>query len=167
MSPKVLKILIGIGLATIIAGGIFTAGLITGVAFEGIREGAHVLLPDVFPAPISSFAPTFNSELLSLEETEELFRPFWETWGIVQEQFVDQPVDELELMRGAIQGMLDSLDDSATGYMDPNQYFQANAELEGEYEGIGVFVDRFHGTHCLRNHFHSVRQSGGRKRSYF
>lgn len=141
MPSKALKILIGIGLAISLAGGIFTAGLITGAAFQGIREGAHVLLPDVFSAPTAPFAPTFNSETLSAEDTQELFRPFWETWGIVQEQFVDQPVDDLELMRGAIQGMLDSLGDSATGYMDPNQYFQANSQLEGEYEGIGVWVD--------------------------
>ncbi|MCK4489541.1 MAG: hypothetical protein KAU23_04735, partial [Anaerolineales bacterium] len=41
--------------------------------------------------------------------SEELFNPFWETWEIVHDQFVDQPVDDTALMRGAISGMLDSL----------------------------------------------------------
>lgn len=141
MSSRVLKISIGIGLGIFLAGGIFTAGLVTGAAFQGIREGAHVLLPRLFSAPISFLAPPLDYEMHSPEETQELFRPFWETWEIVQEQFVDQPVDDLELMRGAIQGMLDSLGDSATSYMDPHQYFQANSQLEGEYEGIGVWVD--------------------------
>jgi len=141
MSSRVLKFLIGMGLVIFLAGGIFTAGLITGAAYEGIREETNLLLPGIFSAPISSTAPSLNRESLSPDEIQELFRPFWETWEIVQEQFVDQPVDDLELMRGAIQGMLDSLGDSATSYMDPNQYFQANSQLEGEYEGIGVFVD--------------------------
>ena len=141
MSSRTLKISIGVGIGLFLAGGIFSAGLVAGASFQGIREGAHVLLPSVFPAPISLTAPPLNSDLLSPEETQDLFRPFWETWEIVQNQFVDQPVDDLELMRGAIQGMLDSLGDSATGYMDPNEYFQANSQLEGEYEGIGVWVD--------------------------
>ena len=40
------------------------------------------------------------------EELDGLFAPFWEAWGIVHEQFVDQPVDDEVLMNGAIDGML-------------------------------------------------------------
>jgi carboxyl-terminal processing protease len=72
---------------------------------------------------------------------EELFTPFWEVWDIVHDQYIDQPVDDLALMRGAISGMLDSLGDQHTSYMDPDQYRQSNIPLEGEYEGIGAWVD--------------------------
>jgi carboxyl-terminal processing protease len=44
-------------------------------------------------------------------------------------------------MRGAIRGMLEALGDEHTTYMDPNEYEQATIELEGEYEGIGAWVD--------------------------
>jgi carboxyl-terminal processing protease len=44
-------------------------------------------------------------------------------------------------MRGAIDGMLESLGDDHTSYMDPDQFRQANIPLEGEYEGIGAWVD--------------------------
>jgi carboxyl-terminal processing protease len=50
-------------------------------------------------------------------------------------------VDETELMRGAIRGMLDSLGDEHTTYMDPDEYMQANIPLNGSYEGIGAWVD--------------------------
>jgi carboxyl-terminal processing protease len=70
-----------------------------------------------------------------------LFDPFWEAWDIVHEQYVDQPVDDLLLMQGAIRGMLDALGDPHTSYMDPDEYLQANIPLEGEYEGIGAWVD--------------------------
>jgi carboxyl-terminal processing protease len=75
------------------------------------------------------------------EEYEELFAPFWETWNLVHEEYVDQPVDDLALMRGAIEGMLDALGDQHTSYMTPEEFTQANESLEGEYEGIGAWVD--------------------------
>lgn len=74
-------------------------------------------------------------------DAEALFAPFWETWEIVHERFVDQPVDDLALMRGAIEGMLASLGDKHTSYMSPEEFEQANESLEGEYEGIGAWVD--------------------------
>jgi carboxyl-terminal processing protease len=70
-----------------------------------------------------------------------LFAPFWQAWGIVHDEFVDQPLDDAKLMQGAIRGMLDALGDEHSGYMDPEQYSQANIPLEGAYEGIGAWVD--------------------------
>ncbi|MRS02297.1 S41 family peptidase [bacterium] len=70
-----------------------------------------------------------------------LFAPFWETWQYVHEQYIDQPVDDTKLMQGAIQGMLESLGDKHTGYMDPDTYNQVTAPLDGSYEGIGASVD--------------------------
>lgn len=75
------------------------------------------------------------------KELQNLFSPFWETWDLVHEQFVDQPVDDLGLMQGAITGMLDALGDRHTSFMTPIEFQQANESLEGEYEGIGAWVD--------------------------
>jgi len=78
------------------------------------------------------------------EETSELdllFEPFWETWQYVQEGFINQPVDDNKLMQGAIRGMLESLDEKHTSYMDPEEYKEINAPLDGAYEGIGAYVD--------------------------
>ena len=74
-------------------------------------------------------------------ELDKLFEPFWETWNYVNEQYVDQPVDHTLMMRGAIDGMLASLGDPHTSYMDPEIFQQQNAPLQGEYEGIGAWVD--------------------------
>lgn len=75
------------------------------------------------------------------EDLQQLFTPFWETWTLVHEQYVDQPVDDTALMRGAINGMLQALGDDHTSYMDPDEYKDANAGLAGNYEGIGAYVD--------------------------
>ncbi len=53
--------------------------------------------------------PTVESKVpvtIAADELDDLFAPFWETWDIVHEQFVDQPVDDEALMNGAIEGML-------------------------------------------------------------
>ena len=75
------------------------------------------------------------------QELQTLFKPFWEAWQIVHESYVDQPVDDVALMRGAINGMLESLGDQHTSYMNPDDFKQANQSLSGEYEGIGAYVD--------------------------
>lgn len=74
-------------------------------------------------------------------ELEDLFAPFWQSWDLVHENFIDQPVDDELMMQGAIRGMMDSLGDQHSSYMDPDQYRQANMPLEGSYEGIGAWVD--------------------------
>lgn len=74
-------------------------------------------------------------------DLETLFKPFWEAWQLVHTDYVDQPVDDTQLMRGAIRGMLDSLGDQHTSYMDPEEYLEANESLSGAYEGIGAYVD--------------------------
>ena len=74
-------------------------------------------------------------------EQQALFAPFWETWDLLHENYVDQPLDDVTLMQGAIEGMLGSLGDKHTSYMTPDEFTQANESLEGEYEGIGAYVD--------------------------
>ncbi len=85
--------------------------------------------------------PYIDANAETPEEYQALFTPFWEVWDIIHEDFVDQPIDDMALMRGAINGMLESLGDRHTSYMTPDEYQQANEALEGEYEGIGAWVD--------------------------
>ncbi len=120
-------------IAVMLLGGTFSGGVIVGWAMPG---SASNLLPltgrQVTPAPGQGGTP---------DDLNTLFAPFWESWNIVHDQYVDQPVDDSEMMRGAIRGMMESLGDPHSSYMDPNQYEQANTPLIGEYEGIGAWVD--------------------------
>jgi carboxyl-terminal processing protease len=74
-------------------------------------------------------------------QNNELFAPFWQAWQLVHDQYVDQPVDDTALMRGAIKGMLEALGDEHTAYMDPQQYDEWTTALGKEYEGIGAWVN--------------------------
>lgn len=131
---KTLKVLLGLFVGLILLGGAFSGGFIVGHFFP--TTGA---LPGISPT-ISSPTPDPQTAAPS-PEVQALFVPFWETWNLVHEQYVDQPVDDVALMRGAITGMLASLGDQHTSYMDPDEFQQANESLSGEYEGIGAYVD--------------------------
>ncbi len=93
-------------------------------------------LPD---SPTQANAPATTEQTSS--DRDALFAPFWQAWDIVHKNYVDQPVDDIALMRGAIKGMMESLGDQHTSYMNPQEYKDANASLSGEYEGIGAWVN--------------------------
>ena len=123
-------------------------GLVAGVLLVSVFSGgfaAGYLVKDNLPADFLAepSAPTPAPETIDAtpSELEILFAPFWESWQIVHDSYVDQPVDDLLLMQGAISGMLNSLGDQHTSYMDPDTYTQANSSIEGSYDGIGAWVD--------------------------
>ena len=99
---------------------------------------ATYLLPALSGLPSASGAGANGGTPADLQG---LFAPFWESWDLLHKNYVDQPLDDTKLMQGAIRGMLGSLGDSHTLYMDPSQYTQANTSLAGAYDGIGAWVD--------------------------
>ena len=131
---KALKIGLGVFAAIILLAGAFSGGFLTG-HFVGLLGSATENLP-----PVAS-TPSSDQQSATPAELQTLFQPFWEAWNLVHESYVDQPVDDVALMRGAINGMLEVLGDPHTSYMDPDEFTQLNASLSGEYEGIGAYVD--------------------------
>jgi carboxyl-terminal processing protease len=131
---KSLKIILGILVSLILLAGAFSGGFIVG-HFLPVTSG----LTGVVPPAVSS--PSADTQTATPSDLQTLFQPFWESWKLVHDNYVDQPVDDVALMRGAINGMLAALGDQHTSYMDPDQFQQANESLSGEYEGIGAYVD--------------------------
>ncbi len=82
--------------------------------------------------------PFFTSEDSDLND---LFKPFFQAWEIVHDQYLEQPVNDIDLMQGSIRGMMESLGDPYSTYLDPAQFSEQNSPLEGEYTGIGAWVD--------------------------
>lgn len=119
---KTTKILLSLFIGLILSAGMFSAGLLAGIYLPSLsnRASANATTP---------------------KDQHALFVPFWEAWDIVHNQYVDQPLDDVALMRGAIRGMMDAIGDKQTYYMDPVVYEDATTQLEGEYEGIGAYVD--------------------------
>jgi carboxyl-terminal processing protease len=142
MKSRTLIIFGAIVLLVILLVGTFSTGFLAGRVI-GTADISPLTLPNQIPDLGKQAATSVISEQAGTpEDLDELFKPFWQTWNLVSEQFVEQPVDEELMMRGAIRGMLNSLGDPHTSYLDPDMFERANAQLEGEeYEGIGAWVD--------------------------
>lgn len=72
-------------------------------------------------------------------EAETLFEPFWQVYDLIQSDYLE-PVESETLLDGAINGMVESLGDQFSGYMNPEVYPLLNDDLSGEIEGIGVVI---------------------------
>ena len=73
--------------------------------------------------------------------SEDTFAAYIQAWNVLNESYIDQPIDPKTLVQGSIRGMLDELGDPYTSYVDPETFAQQNASLDGEYTGIGAWVD--------------------------
>lgn len=140
MKSRFFILVAGSLIAMILLTGTFSAGFIVGRVFTPASDSVASVQPAIV---IDQFTPLPPEYAGTPEELEALFEAFWQAWQIVHENYVDQPLEDETLMRGAIQGMLDSIGDPHTSYMDPEQYESLNSRLLGEeeYEGIGAWVD--------------------------
>ncbi len=126
---------------------IVLAVVFVGVAsFAGGFAVGHLLpfagAQSLFPVgSVTAPTPSAEQQAVTPQDFQTLFTPFWEAWNIVHEQYVDQPVNDLVLMQGAIRGMVEALGDENSSYMDPVSYQNASESLNGAYEGIGAYVD--------------------------
>ena len=140
---KVLRTILFIILAIIVAAGLFAGGIVVGNQLPTgmVQSPFQGQTPTTQPTEVVTDVCTSYASASTPEELKTLFAPFWESWQLLHENFVDQPLDDVALMRGAIRGMLAATGDKHTSYMDPTEFKQANASMEGEYEGIGAWVD--------------------------
>jgi carboxyl-terminal processing protease len=72
-------------------------------------------------------------------ELPEEFNALWEVWQYLDSYYVNkEALDPEELSRGAIEGLLEALDDPHTSYME--SYELQISDLEGSFEGIGAII---------------------------
>ena len=137
MKPTVWRIVLAIAAVIGIASLAFSAGLATGLVIPRLSGPSESSPLELNPPQINQPEPGPQPPA----SRDELMAPFWEAWEILHDEYVDQPLDDGSLVQGAIRGMVDSLGDPHSSYMDPDEYLQANLPLDGEYEGIGAWVD--------------------------
>lgn len=113
----------------------FTTGFTIALLMVFAFLGGYVLAQSP-AAPLQVFAGTAVSS-----NTSEEFTPFWEVWDLVHQRYLRQPVDDVALVEGAIDGMLATLDDPHTRYLPPQDQSAAQESMAGEFQGIGAEVE--------------------------
>lgn len=129
-SSSVPRTILTIILGLILLGSVFSAGLFIGAGLtsEGL---ASTGIPSLIGAQQASDEPPEDIEL----------DVFWEAWNTIDSRFYyDVPVDEARI-DGAIQGMLNSLDDRYTTYIPPEAASVLREDDTGSFDGIGAFVE--------------------------
>jgi carboxyl-terminal processing protease len=74
-------------------------------------------------------------------ETEETFQLFWEVWDLAQRHYYGDVPSLRDITYAAIRGMLDTLDDKYTAFIEPEVAAILEEDATGKFEGIGAFVD--------------------------
>jgi len=89
-----------------------------------------IVLVFLFAAPAVKAYDDLNSQL----------QVFMQVLEIVKGDYVDKNVDNKKLMYGAIKGMLESLDDPYTRFMEPTSFKEMKMRMNGSYSGIGIYI---------------------------
>ncbi|OGD86507.1 hypothetical protein A2164_02405 [Candidatus Curtissbacteria bacterium RBG_13_35_7] len=89
-----------------------------------------------------NIVPTINILNQSPADTQNVdFSLFWEVFKILPEKYLDKSaVDGQKMLYGAISGMVRSLGDPYTAFLDPKQNELIKTDIAGSYEGVGIQI---------------------------
>ncbi|MGD2105740.1 MAG: S41 family peptidase [Anaerolineae bacterium] len=154
-SRTVVKYLLISIVALILAAGTFAAGFGSAYVLSSGEEGLlrWPPTPTRSPAPAAEASepgvgepeaePTSTPFPIPTPRTEaeKTFQLFWEAWDLVQRHYYDDLPSMQEITYAAIRGMLDTLGDKYTAFIEPDVAAVLEEDATGEFEGIGAFVD--------------------------
>ncbi|MEH6942648.1 S41 family peptidase [Bacillus sp. JJ722] len=110
------------------------------VKFKKFHFIMGVFLLIFLTAGITTIALTFGDEKVqpNLNDRAE-FNKLYETFDTIENQYYTD-VDEETLVNGAINGMIDSLDDPYSDYMDIEEAENFHNTISSSFEGIGAEI---------------------------
>ncbi|UCF88550.1 MAG: S41 family peptidase [bacterium] len=106
-------------------------------AVRYIRTGLLVALLLLVGVTTDNRSPISDAQAYN-DQTYDQIRLFSEALSIVQKNYVEEPETQ-ELVRGAIRGMLTSLDPHSS-FMTPDMYKEMQIDTQGEFQGIGITI---------------------------
>lgn len=86
--------------------------------------------------PIKNSAKVINKES---SNNEIDFRLFWNVWDLIGQKYAGN-IDYQKMLYGAISGMVNSLGDPYTVFMNPDEAAKFSDEMKGVFEGIGAEI---------------------------
>ncbi|MDR2430657.1 MAG: S41 family peptidase [Candidatus Margulisbacteria bacterium] len=81
-----------------------------------------------------------GTKFLAAARVEATWGLLYQALSIVRTQFIDTDVRDDKLIYGSIRGMLRSLDDPYTRFIDPEGYEDMQTHLNGNFAGIGIQI---------------------------
>jgi len=105
----------------------------------GFSQGANWGWKSNLPSP---FEKIINKEK-PLEVSEADMNIFWDTWEVALEKYVGRDsLDAQKMILGATRGLVESLEDPYTEFLNAEQTKDLSQELSGEFYGVGMEIGR-------------------------
>ncbi len=109
-----------------IYGAVFLIGLSIGRYFNIVQQ------------KVTKIVPSKNN--LSLKNYD--FSLYWEVYDQLENRYVDpSKLDPQKMYYGSIKGMVASIGDPATMFLDPEETSDFEKSLGAQYEGVGILLD--------------------------
>ncbi|SFA88544.1 carboxyl-terminal processing protease [Lentibacillus halodurans] len=112
------------------------------LGFAGAFLGVKLAQPD--SDPDEELADLTNSSEQNNGTAPENMEKVTQTYNLIKEHYLED-VEDSQLIEGAIQGMISSLEDPYSSYMDVESMEQFNETIESSFEGIGAEVSMVNG----------------------
>jgi len=117
-----------IGLAVVLLVGTFNAGLLT----ERYRQGLGTQRGVAASAATTGIPPALQAEFENFRQVQQL---------VDSEYYYGTPTSGRQLDWGASRGLLATLGDDYTTFLEPVQQEGVREQMSGDYEGIGVYLE--------------------------
>ncbi len=116
--------------------GVFNAGMYVSERSEVVAELAKNEI--VYLGALTGKYNLDNGGIL----TQDIdFSLFWDVWDAVKKDYVDKgEISEKEMFYGALEGMVTSLGDPYTVFMNPKLAKDFEDDMSGKFEGIGAEI---------------------------
>lgn len=113
-----------------------TVAFYVGVAWGGRNQEAGIVSFTKNLSDPKQFIASFEKS----KPKDVDFNIFWEAWEKFDQKHINEEKlnDPQERVYGAIRGMIASLDDPYSGFMDPKEAEDFDQDMEGSFEGIGA-----------------------------
>ncbi len=134
MKPHFRKYFIGY-LAVVLVLGSFIIGYGTGLeqGKKSITVTAELSAPSGAVVDRDAKPPAYLSKDVD-------FRLFWDVWSLIRDRYVDAHVPDTQIFYGALSGLLSSLKDPYSVFLDPDINQKFTEELSGSFEGVGMEI---------------------------
>lgn len=89
------------------------------------------------------FAPNLKANFSppsSMQFSQDEWNLFSETLSTIQNEYLEKGVTPTQLMNGILKGLVGSLGDPYSQYLDPQAYQEWNSEITGIYGGVGMEI---------------------------
>lgn len=112
--------------------------LLTGAAFVG-----GFLAGSVTGTGISPYRLNVNGTVVpgtGGTQDQPSFSLFWEVWDLLKNEYYGELPDDQHMTYGAIRGVIGTLDDKFTAFVEPSVADILRADLAGSFDGIGAVM---------------------------